>query len=214
MVSTAPPQLADFSGGEPTCRKSQHLPTPFDGAGSDPVAANEERDRRVSAMVGAHFGNVWRTLRRLGLSPPDADDGTQQVFLVAAKKLDKIRPNKERAFLVGVAAKVAANARRNLAARHDYASTALVNEAPSAASSPEDLLDRRNMRELLDQILDAMPEIQRSVFVLFELEGFSTAEAAEALEVSVGTAASRLRLARGTYQRHVDRLRLTLGDQR
>ena len=203
MVSTAPPQLADFSGGEPTCRKSQHLPTPFDGAGSDPVAANEERDRRVSAMVGAHFGNVWRTLRRLGLSPPDADDGTQQVFLVAAKKLDKIRPNKERAFLVGVAAKVAANARRNLAARHDYASTALVNEAPSAASSPEDLLDRRNMRE-----------IQRSVFVLFELEGFSTAEAAEALEVSVGTAASRLRLARGTYQRHVDRLRLTLGDQR
>ena len=40
--------------------------------------------RRVVIDVDTQLDFVWRSLRRLGLSPADADDATQQVFWVAA----------------------------------------------------------------------------------------------------------------------------------
>ena len=48
-------------------------------------------------------------------------------------------------------------------------------------------------------MLDALPFEQRSVFVLFELEGFSGPEIAETLALPAGTVASRLRKAREMF---------------
>jgi RNA polymerase sigma-70 factor (ECF subfamily) len=51
------------------------------------------------------------------------------------------------------------------------------------------------------------------VFVLFELEGFSLPEIAEALQVPLGTATSRLRRARGHFEEWVaERRRATGGE--
>jgi hypothetical protein len=35
----------------------------------------------------------------MGFCPPDADDATQQVFMIASTKLDRITPSRERAYL-------------------------------------------------------------------------------------------------------------------
>ena len=48
---------------------------------------------------------------------------------------------------------------------------------------------------------------QRAAFILFEVEGMSGPEVAEALAVPLGTAYSRLRLARVAFQAAVERLR-------
>jgi RNA polymerase sigma-70 factor (ECF subfamily) len=55
-------------------------------------------------------------------------------------------------------------------------------------------------------MLNKLPEAQRLVFVLFELEDLSGSEIAELLGISLGTVRSRLRLAREVFTREVKRL--------
>jgi RNA polymerase sigma-70 factor, ECF subfamily len=57
-----------------------------------------------------------------------------------------------------------------------------------------------------EAILSRLPEPQRIVFVLFELEEMSGDDIAALLEIPVGTVRSRLRLARETFRREVRRL--------
>jgi RNA polymerase sigma-70 factor (ECF subfamily) len=56
-------------------------------------------------------------------------------------------------------------------------------------------------------VLEGLPEDLRTVFVLFEGEGLTTAEIASALGISMGTVASRLRRSREAFAARVERLR-------
>jgi RNA polymerase sigma-70 factor (ECF subfamily) len=150
---------------------------------------------------------LWRLLRRLGVPDADADDATQEVYLVVAERRAEILPGKERAFVYGTALRVAhsRSRRRDRSVELDEPSTTDA-EAPGI----EDLLDQREARKLLDELLEQMPFELRAVFVLFELEELSSIEIAEALEIPRGTAASRLRRAREDFQARVTRLRARL----
>ena len=44
-------------------------------------------DPRLHRLAVEHYDFVWRTLRRLGITPPETDDATQQVFLILSRKL-------------------------------------------------------------------------------------------------------------------------------
>ncbi len=169
---------------------------------------------RVAALIRDHFDAVWRTLRRLGLSDADADDGAQQVFIVASQKLAQIANGRERAFVIGVAYKVASNSRRNLGRRPDEADQDEVAAAVCGAPNPEELLQKREARALMDRVMAVMPLEARTVFVLYELEGMSTREIAASLDSPQGTVASRLRRAREIFITETNRLRLRLrGDE-
>ena len=53
--------------------------------------ANVETNARVAAMLHAHFRDVWRIVRRFGVPENCADDATQEVFIIASRRLaDKI----------------------------------------------------------------------------------------------------------------------------
>jgi RNA polymerase sigma-70 factor (ECF subfamily) len=67
--------------------------------------------------------------------------------------------------------------------------------------------------ELARCILDKLPESQREVFILYELEQMSGEEIATQLAVPLGTVRSRLRLAREAFRREVEAL-LPEGDHR
>ena len=60
-------------------------------------------------------------------------------------------------------------------------------------------MEMKQARALLDEVLDAMEEDLRVVFVLFELEGVPTEEIAAMLGLAKGTVASRLRRAREEF---------------
>jgi RNA polymerase sigma-70 factor (ECF subfamily) len=159
----------------------------------------------VQALVQEHFAYVWRLCRRLGLSESDADDAAQQVFITAARRAADIREGSERAFLYGVAANVVAKSRHAVARRRETGDgelDALEAELPSV----EELSDQRQARHVLDTLLDAMPLELRVVFVLYEVEEQTVAEIAQALELPVGTAASRLRRAREDFAARLARL--------
>jgi RNA polymerase sigma-70 factor, ECF subfamily len=168
-----------------------------------PVAAcpPAERDTRMRAMVAAHFDCVWRSLRRLGVPEAGADDAAQQVFLVAARRLDEIEAPRERQYLLGIALRVAADARRALARRREFpvgdaGDWAAQRRAEAVAPLAEQLLDQKRARAILAALLEAMPEDLREAFVLFELEETPAPAVAVLLGVPVGTVASRVRRAR------------------
>ena len=154
------------------------------------------RDERLRAVVVAHFDFVWRQLRRIGVPPSDVDDAAQQVFLVAADRLDDIASGSERAFLFGTAVRVATTARRQRARERPDNTT---DSATDPTPLPDELTDQKRARELLDVLLDGLDEDVRAIFVLFELEGMKLVEIAALVGAPLGTVASRLRRAREQF---------------
>jgi RNA polymerase sigma-70 factor (ECF subfamily) len=171
----------------------------------DPVSQDASRAPspaiRVRAMVEAHHPRIWALLRRLGVPPEALDDAAQQVFIVAARQVERIDPARERVYLQGIAVKVASGERR--AERRRDNRRALIDPP----LLPDELLDQKRARELLDEVLDAMPFDLRTAFVLFELDELTVPEIATLLEIPTGTASSRLRRAREAFRAGVDELR-------
>ena len=146
----------------------------------------------------AHFAFVWRSLRRLGIREEDAADTAQEVFIVVHRKLPEFAGrSKLTTWLYGVCFRVASERRRArprapLAAQE---AEALVGRPADPAATAE----RNQGLAMLERVLDRIPDEQRAVFCLFELEGMTGEEIAEALEIPLGTAYSRLRLARVAF---------------
>jgi RNA polymerase sigma-70 factor (ECF subfamily) len=161
---------------------------------------------RLRRLVETHFDFIARSLRRLGLPELEVDDAAQKVFLLAAAKLDDIEPAREKAFLFGVAVRVAAEARR-AQKRRDARETAAAETLASEAETPEQIASDRQARALLDEILETMPLEVRMVFTLFELEAMTMAQIARMLEIPQGTVASRLRRGREIFHAQAERLR-------
>jgi RNA polymerase sigma-70 factor (ECF subfamily) len=161
---------------------------------------------RLAGLVDEHLDFVWRSLRRLGVPEAGVDDAAQQVWLVVARRLDDIVPERERAFLFSAALRVASDARRALARRREVPTLEQVHPVDSRPRADE-LLDQKQARALLDEILEELPMSLRAVFVLYELEELTVTEIAGILALRRGTAASRLRRARKEFERVVKRLK-------
>jgi RNA polymerase sigma-70 factor (ECF subfamily) len=176
------------------------------GAGSEAAssAAGSSPRPRIEAIVAEHFDAVWRSLRRLGVPDGSVDDAAQQVFLVAARKVDSILPGGEKAFVMGVAVRVASDARRAQARRREVMGEDQEHE--DRAPSVEELVDQKRARDLMDKVLAAMPMDLRAAFTMFEIEGMSAPEVADALGIPLGTASSRLRRAREQFHALAHRL--------
>lgn len=169
----------------------------------------EAGNERVRALLRAHYRDVWRVLRHLGVPAAYTEDAAQLVFLTASSRLDRIQPGKERAYLVSTAVRVAANARRSAAARYESPDDA-IDAVADAAPNAEELLESKRLRALLDEVLDRLSDDLRAAFVLFELEGLEMAQIAEIFGVPRGTIASRLRRAREAFEREASLVRARL----
>ncbi len=160
------------------------------------------------AIYDAHFDFVWRSLRRIGVREPDILDLAQKVFLTAYFKLaDFEGRSRVSSWLFGICQRVASDYRRSALIRREVSTDTAELEA--VATWNEDISDKSDSRRracAAEAILNKLPEPQRVVFVLFELEEMSGQDIATLLDVSVGTVRSRLRLARDTFRREVKRL--------
>ena len=160
------------------------------------------------ALYDAHFDFVWRSLRRLGVREPDVLDLAQKVFLTAHFKLSEFEGRSlVSTWLFGIAQRVASDYRRSAFIRREVSTDNA--ELESVASWHEDFSaesDARRQARAAEAILNKLPEPQRTVFVLFELEEMSGQDIATLLNVSVGTVRSRLRLARDAFRREIKRL--------
>ncbi len=170
-----------------------------------PAQARAVYEKRWRSIVQDHADFIWRTLRRLGVVEVDLADAAQQVFLVLARKLDRVAQGAERAFLFQTAVRVASDSRRSRGRRREVPDDLLALQTDERPD-PEQDMEARLRRAQLDRILEQMPMELRAVFVLSELEEMTMAEIAATLGTPPGTVASRLRRARAAFSEHVARL--------
>ena len=158
-----------------------------------------ERRARLERIVAEHHATMWRFLRRLGLDESDAGDAAQEVLVVVIRKLDRIEPRAERAYLLRTAYRIGCRLRAERP-------RAELQDLPDPRARPDALVEQKQARDLLDGILAKMDDQLRAVFVLHDIEHLTMAEIAETLELKPGTVASRLRRARQDFEQRVARL--------
>ena len=166
MTQIPNPRPLDGYGGVFSCTRRARR-DPSHGAGKNRarklvrfaanVQARSVHDRRIRGLVAAYFAFIWRSLRRLGVPDAHVDDAAQQVFVVAARKIGDVPPAGEQAFLFAVALRVAADDRRARRRRPEIASMDALLSTEDERSRPDDLLEQRQARVLLDQALEGMP---------------------------------------------------------
>jgi RNA polymerase sigma-70 factor (ECF subfamily) len=110
-------------------------------------------------------------------------------------------------WLFTICRSTARDRRRRAYQRYEVPDGARVDRAPDIGSDLSKRLEQRQKLAELDAILDAMQEEQRLVFVLFEIEQMTGEEISDALGIPLGTAYSRLRLARAAFRAAIGRRR-------
>jgi RNA polymerase sigma-70 factor (ECF subfamily) len=163
------------------------------------------------AVYREHFASIWRAVQRFGVAERDAADAAQEVFMIAYRRQGEFEGrSRMRTWLFGIAFRVSAGRRRLASRRREILGQEAMQSMQNSGDDPEASTMQQELRDLLQQGLDALPFEQRAVFTMFELEGFSGEEIAQALELPEGTVRSRLRLARAAFSAA---LRDSLGDE-
>lgn len=150
-----------------------------------------------------YFDFVWSSVRHLGIHGAAIDDVVQEVFIVIYAKLPTVQqPDSLRSWIYGVVRRTASGYRR--ARKPDENSSVQVGEIEHAVGSPSatplDVAEQNAQLALLASLLDELDEPKREVFILAELEELPVPEIAQALEIPLNTAYSRLRAARLAFE--------------
>ncbi|WFP16500.1 RNA polymerase sigma factor [Citricoccus muralis] len=171
-----------------------HLVTLVLRAQDGDVASFEELVLRYQTPL---FRMAYRTLN----SRVDAEDAVQDTFTSAWTKLDQLRqPEAFSSWLY----RQCVNRCRDLLRRRGSQSAALLSSdlldettATSAADTdPVRQAEQSSSMDELGRLLESLPEEQRMVWVLRELQHFSYQQIADALEITEPTARGRLARAR------------------
>jgi RNA polymerase sigma factor (sigma-70 family) len=159
-----------------------------------------------AALVQRHGPMVLGVCRRVLHHTQDAEDACQAAFLVFARKAASIR-NRDAigSWLHGVAYRAAARLRRDLSRRR--AREGPVADVPQADSAE---LTWREVRQVLDEELQHLPERFRAPLLLCYLEGKTRDEAAQELGWSLGALRGRLERGRDLLRARLTRRGVTL----
>jgi RNA polymerase sigma factor (sigma-70 family) len=150
-------------------------------------------DAAFAALVDRHGPMVLGVCRRVLQNRCDAEDAFQAAFVVLACKARSIaRPEQLGSWLYRVAFRAALRARTATARRHEET----VSPADFAAPASSPAVEVGELRRVLDEEIDRLPEKFRVPVVFCYLEGQTNEGAARQLRCPTGTIASRLATAR------------------
>jgi RNA polymerase sigma-70 factor (ECF subfamily) len=152
---------------------------------------------------------VWRVLRHQGIPDADLDDLVQEVFLVVHRRLQEVELTNVRAWIAGIAYRVAADGRRRAGRRHLQGGSATLESAERVEGDgpAEARLDATRELRLLDRALDRLDDEKRAVFVLAAIEELPLADVARIVECSLATAYYRLHRARSALRSALEELK-------
>ena len=147
---------------------------------------------------------VYRAARAITRDDREAEDVIQQAYVSAFAKLRQFRGEARfSTWLTRIAVNEAlarVRARRKYEWFDETAASVGSLASASASADPERQAVAAELRELLERAIDALPDGSREVFVLRDVEGLSTAEAAAVLGVSDDVVKTRLSRARAALR--------------
>lgn len=192
-------------------------PDPLDSSLADERRAIVERDaalvRRVrdgdttafDEIVRAYMRQVFQVAYRVVGHREDAEDLVQDCFLAAFQYLDSY--DVDRPFgpwITRIVLNRGANLRRSRARRATEPETAVVSPAPSAL----DEATRAEARAKLEEVMATLNERQRMIVTMFDVDGMTSTEIGERLELAPGTVRWHLhearRVLRGALARFIE----------
>ncbi len=170
---------------------------------ADAATVAEVREE-VRALYTQHAESLRTGLRRLTWQGCDVDDLLQEVFIVVIRRPQPLLlAESPRAWLYGVAVKVAAAARRKHQLREFLRLDAAEVTAPVASAQFD--LEARATASAVHKALGKLSSKKREVLVLFELQGLTGPEIAAALGCPLKTVWTRLHHARKDFEEHMVR---------
>lgn len=167
-------------------------------AKSGDVSAFEELVRRYDR-------NVFRIAQHITQNREDAEDVVQDAFLKAYSNLAQFQgQSKFYTWLVRIAVNEALMKLRRRRPERTVSldeevkteEDSLPREVADWSPNPEQQYSQAELREILSKTIQGLPPGFRTVFVLRDVEGLSTEETAEALDLSIPAVKSRLLRAR------------------
>ncbi len=139
---------------------------------------------------------VFSVILRMVRNHATAADITQEAFISAFKSIGRMRGVNFRAWILRIARNATYDAIRRTNRRPedsiDEQIVTLGETLPSGEESPEDYALRSDLGRSIDRGLGELQPDQRMAIVMVDVEGLTYDEAAEAMEVSIGTVKSRL----------------------
>ena len=176
-----------------------------DALGSSLLTTSDTSRRAAPSFASVYrdyFAFVWSSARRFGVEPSAIDDLVQEVFIVIHAKLDTLeRPDALRSWVYGIVRRTVSTYRRSRRAHPaDGATVELLAGVPARDLTPLQHTEQNDTLRLLNGLLEQLDEPKREVFALVELEEWTVPEVAEALEIPLNTAYSRLRAARLAFE--------------
>jgi RNA polymerase sigma factor (sigma-70 family) len=169
--------------------------------------AAQHDEAAFAALLRRHGPMVLAVCRRVLGNANDAEDAFQATFLILIRKANAIgRPERLGNWLYGVAYRTALDARGNRARRQTRERQ--VVEMP-AAEVPGDPV-WQDLRSILDEELNRLPEKYRAPLVFCYLEGKTKDETARQLGWPEGTVSGRLARAKEMVRSRLERRGLAL----
>lgn len=155
-------------------------------------------DRELFATLISRYSDpLYRHAVGMTGSPDDAADILQNSFIKAYQHLGEVRGRFD-AWVFRIVANGCKDWLKNIRRSHlSYEE----DDQPSGYETPEEELDRGELRGDLDEALGALPPSLREAFVMKHVEGRSYEEMAELLETSVGALKMRVHRAREALQK-------------
>jgi RNA polymerase sigma-70 factor (ECF subfamily) len=157
------------------------------------------------ALIRPYEARIFRLAMSITQNREDAEDVLQEAFLKAFEHLDQFQGNsKFYTWIVRIAVNQALMKLRkrksdrsvSLDEQIDTGEDTVIREIASWDPDPEQRFSQEEMHSILTEAIDELAPIYRTVFTLRDVDGLSTEETAEALELSVPAVKSRLLRAR------------------
>jgi len=156
-------------------------------------------------LVKRYDRNIFRIAQHITQNREDAEDVVQDAFLKAYGNLEQFQGNsKFYTWLVRIAVNESLmrlrrrRTDRTVSLDEDIKTEedTMPREVADWSPNPEQLYKQGELRDILRKTVQGLPASFRTVFVLRDVEGLSTEETAEALDLSIPAVKSRLLRAR------------------
>ena len=163
-------------------------------------------DRAFRDLVERHESRVAATV--IGMLGPgdDAEDVGQETFIRLYRSLDRFRGDSSLGtYLTRIAINLSLTAlkKRKRRLSRFVSQDATESDRPEASWDPRDQLERTEDVRRVRAAVGRLAPDHRAVVVLRMIDGYSTRETAEILEIPLGTVMSRLARAMGRLEREM-----------
>lgn len=165
------------------------------------IAAAQRGDvESFNALVRLYEGRVYNLCYRMLGDPDSAADAAQDAFLSAFRNIRSFRGGSFRSWMLRIATNACYDAlrvrKRRPTTSLDLHSDDEDDQSPlqiaDTGEAPDDFALRRELAAAIQNGLDTLPEEQRVVLILSDIEGLPYEEIAQITNANLGTIKSRI----------------------